>query len=248
MQFPTETWIGRFGHGRGPAIVAHRGNHEGASTENDLPALEAMARDGVSDAIELDVRRLGDGTLVVHHDAALTDGSRAGARLTDLGAGDLVGYPRLVTLEAWAHRAGELRVNVLAEIKEPGTEADALGLLLRHLGRARLAVMSFNQRVLQAVHAVDPLVPVGLLASRAADRGTLAEQLGALGFVPRFVEFNKVSATPEALDAASRAGIDIMYGTGDAAFQRAVMPQGATIGIVTDAPTAARRVRDDVTF
>ena len=48
------------------AIVAHRGGW-GAAAENTLAAFENAINLGV-DMIEFDVRRTGDGRLVVHHD------------------------------------------------------------------------------------------------------------------------------------------------------------------------------------
>jgi glycerophosphoryl diester phosphodiesterase len=47
-------------------IIAHRGDHS-VEPENSLAAFEAAVNAG-ADMIEFDVRRLGDGTLVVHHD------------------------------------------------------------------------------------------------------------------------------------------------------------------------------------
>ncbi|MCW2972191.1 MAG: glycerophosphoryl diester phosphodiesterase [Thermoleophilia bacterium] len=247
MQLPPLNWLDRFGRGRGPAIIAHRGNHERTETENDLPALEAMARDGVSDAVEMDIRRLGDGTLVIHHDAALTDGPRVGVPLGQLTAADLRAYPRLATLEAWARRAGELGVNVLAEFKESGYEAVALDVLHRFVAPEHLAAFSFNQRALQGIHAADPSLPVGLLASRAkVGRPTLVDQLRSLGFTPHFVEFNADNATVEALGTAQAFGIDLMFGTGNAAWQRELIGNPAVLGFLTDRPTAEWRVRDGV--
>jgi glycerophosphoryl diester phosphodiesterase len=240
------SWLDRFGYGAGPAIIAHRGQHEHTTTSNDIEALDAAARDGVSDAVELDIRRLGDGTLVVYHDAALVDGPLAGSQLVQLSAADLANYPRIATLDSWARRAGLLGVNVLAEFKEAGYEAVALAALQRSIRPDRLAVMSFSQDALRGVHAVDPSVPLGLLARRSQVRPTLAQQLASLGFRPRFVELNRANATPEALATVADLGLDLVCGTTNPDWQRQLSGMRQVIGMLTDFPTPARYVRDDV--
>lgn len=55
-------------------VIAHRGSGpHGPEPENTLSAFDAARRLG-ADGVELDVRRSGDGSLVVVHDAALRDG------------------------------------------------------------------------------------------------------------------------------------------------------------------------------
>lgn len=55
-----------------PDVIAHRGASR-VERENTVAAFERAVGRGV-DGIELDVRRTADGAIVVHHDAALTDG------------------------------------------------------------------------------------------------------------------------------------------------------------------------------
>ena len=55
-------------HGRPVQVIAHRGASR-AAPENTVAAFRRAAEMGAQ-AVELDVRRTGDGALVVHHDAA----------------------------------------------------------------------------------------------------------------------------------------------------------------------------------
>ncbi|MFC6749243.1 glycerophosphodiester phosphodiesterase family protein [Deinococcus aquaticus] len=57
-----------------PLLLGHRGTPR-LHTENTLVGFQA-AMDAGLDGVELDVRRLMDGTLVIHHDPALKGAGR----------------------------------------------------------------------------------------------------------------------------------------------------------------------------
>jgi glycerophosphoryl diester phosphodiesterase len=102
-------------------VIAHRGASR-AERENTIAAF-VRARELGADMVELDVRRLADGQLAVHHDAALEPGGKPLARLR---ASDL---PEHVPLLADALQACDgMRVNI--EVKnlpgEPGFDEEAL--------------------------------------------------------------------------------------------------------------------------
>lgn len=64
-------------------VIGHKGA-AGLAPENSVAAF-MVAREIGADGVELDVRRLADGALAVHHDPTLDDGRR----LLDLAAGEL---------------------------------------------------------------------------------------------------------------------------------------------------------------
>lgn len=100
-----------------PLLLGHRGTPR-LHRENTLNGFQA-ALDAGLDGVELDVRRLADGTLAIHHDAALWDG-RA---LADLTHAQLAPHP-VPTLDevlAWAADTGAY-LNI--EIKFEGTRLD----------------------------------------------------------------------------------------------------------------------------
>lgn len=238
-------WIHAYGHGSAPAVIAHRGNATRSGTEgNDLVSLRAAASDGRSDAVEFDIQPLGDGSLVVYHDAKLSDGPLVGRALRELRATDLRSYPDIPTLDVFATEADRLGVNLMAEFKGSGYEPLAISTLQHHIAPERLAVWSFSPRALQGVHAIDPSIPVGYIAARGASRPTLADQLDGLGFAPAFVEFNTVSGTDEAFSTARTHGLDVMFGSGQQAVIDSLRGRQDLIGFVANDPVTAGRFVD----
>jgi glycerophosphoryl diester phosphodiesterase len=139
-------------------IVAHRGAW-GAAAENTLAAFENAIDLGV-DMIEFDVRRTGDGRLVVHHDP-----DRGGLPLGGVRAAALDGRsappPRLAEVLDLAR--GRMRIDV--ELKERGCLPDVLPLL-RSFGPERCLLTSFHDDVVAAAKAAEPMLTVGLLIGR----------------------------------------------------------------------------------
>src|SRR5262245_536844 len=95
-------------------VIAHRGASR-AERENTVAAFRRAAAMGAH-AVELDVRRAGDGSLVVHHDAALADGRIIA--VTD--AADLPEH--VPSLDAALDACAGMWVNV--EIKNDSSEPD----------------------------------------------------------------------------------------------------------------------------
>lgn len=156
-----------------PLLLGHRGA-PALAPENTLDGF-AAAMDAGLHGVELDVRRLADGTLVVHHDPGLP-GGRA---LNTLRHGDV---PELLTLRralAWAADTGAY-LNV--ELKFEGARPDdrVLGTLqavLAH-GLARTTVLSsFHPGLLRLARSLRPAVPRALLTHRAYPTAVLRAAL-----------------------------------------------------------------------
>jgi glycerophosphoryl diester phosphodiesterase len=151
------------------AVFAHRGCTEGF-TENTLEAFAEARRLG-ADGVELDVRLTADGALAVHHDPVL-DGL---GPVADLTVPDLPAHVPLLA-DALAVCEG-LVVNV--EIKnDPGQPGHDPAEVVASLTAAAIAeagwidrviVSSFQVRTLQAVHAADSRLPLGILWPFLAD-------------------------------------------------------------------------------
>jgi glycerophosphoryl diester phosphodiesterase len=191
------------------AIAAHRAWHVDGAPKNSMAALEAAAHGGV-DSVEIDVRRLGDGTLVVHHDPTMR-----GRLLATMTVDDLPLDGTVPTLEQWAGRAGELDVRVLAELKEGGYEREVVDTLTRHVPADRIDYFSFREGAVGTLTGLVPDRPVGLLhdpkrisgtmgAIHAHDLAARARQLGA-----SFVGINHLTANDAVLDALHGAGMGI---------------------------------------
>lgn len=159
-----------------PAVWAHRGARD-AEPENTVAAFARAVELG-ADGVELDVRRLADGALAVHHDARLADGTP----LAGLGVGDLP--PHVPVLGAALAACATLLVNVELKVerREPAAPlVDALVPVLVAWG-GRVVVSSFLPRVVDAVRAAAadlataqltlvPIKPRSRMAAGIARRG-----------------------------------------------------------------------------
>jgi glycerophosphoryl diester phosphodiesterase len=153
-----------------PLLLGHRGSPR-VHPENTLAGFQA-ALDAGLDGVELDVRRLADGTLVIHHDPAL----QGGRALPELTRAELpAAVPTLDDALAWAADTGAY-VNV--ELKyEAAHPDDRVGRTLdsvRAHGLARRVILSsFNPLLLRAARGLAPDIERGLLIHRAYRTGPL---------------------------------------------------------------------------
>ncbi|WP_291430961.1 glycerophosphodiester phosphodiesterase [Deinococcus sp.] len=153
-----------------PLLLGHRGTPR-LHTENTLAGFQA-ALDAGLDGVELDVRRLMDGTLVIHHDPAL----KAGGLLPEMNAAGLPAYvPTLDDALAWAADTGAF-VNV--EIKFEAARPDdrvhrTLHAIRAHGLSRRVIVSSFSPLVLDAARYHAPEIERGFLFHRAFRAGPL---------------------------------------------------------------------------
>jgi len=165
-----------------PMIIAHRG-FSGHYPENTLRAFkEALKLQ--ADAIELDVRRTQDGTLVVIHDETVdrtTDGSGYVSKLTwdeikGLDAGikkdkEFAGE-RIPTLD----EALELvngQTMLIVEIKEPDTVAQVIDTIKRHNAQDWVNLVSFHAEAIASAKELIPQISRTLIGG--ADIGTSDE-------------------------------------------------------------------------
>ena len=130
-----------------------------------MPSFQA-ALDAGLDGVELDVRRLADGGLVIHHDLNLPDG-RA---LNTLNAADVPQeVPTLDALLAWAF---DTRTYLNIEIKFEGARPDdrvagTLRAIRRHGLNDRVIVSSFSPLVLAVARDLAPSIERGFLYHRS---------------------------------------------------------------------------------
>lgn len=149
--------------------IAHRGLHDKTTPENSIAAFDKAINAGY--AIELDVRPIADGTVIVFHDESLSrltdnDGYVKFLNKEDLSLLSLKGSKeKIPTLEeALSFIAG--RVPVLIELKNEGKvgafEKNVLEILKKYKGE--FAVQSFNPYVLEFFYKQAPQIPRGQLA------------------------------------------------------------------------------------
>ena len=214
-------------------LIAHRG-FRSIYPENTLEAVEAAA--AVADGIEIDVRRCASGELVVIHDPTvdrIADGDGAVADLTrsELEALDVLGsgagVPTLV--EALRTIPGHVGVNV--ELKEQGTEADAL----RHLSSTHpnSIVSAFDRDVLAECRAVDPTVPRAYLTAESGTECVSA----AVDLDCEFLHPPADACTEHLVNATHRAGMSVTAWTVDSASETEPLADVGVDGVIADRPS-----------
>ena len=146
-------------------IIGHRGSPR-IHRENTIASFLRAFEDGAV-AVELDVHRTRDGTVVVHHDPATN--SRTGDAGPVLTIADaeidslrelLVGGFPIPTLNEVLAAVPE-RATVYVEVKAKDIETAVIAAI--RSGRRSCAVHSFDHRVVQRVRALAPDIPVGVL-------------------------------------------------------------------------------------
>jgi glycerophosphoryl diester phosphodiesterase len=221
-----------------PWVIAHRGGPAAGVEENSLAAF-AAAHGAGADMMELDVRRSGDGKLVLLHNAALAGLSVRRTPLAALRAATGLELAELSTVVDFA--AGRFGLDV--ELKESGYEAEVLAALrpARTDGRP-LIVTSFFTRILRRVRAREPGIDTGLLIRTAA--GRLPRRLATSG--ARYLLPPASALRRGVLDAAARAGVPAIPWTVNApADLRHVLGHPAVAGVITDLPELAVRTRSE---
>jgi glycerophosphoryl diester phosphodiesterase len=151
-------------------IVAHRGAPRHAR-ENTIKSFLAAVSLG-ADMVELDVRKTGDGTLVVFHDPYLSrkTGRPLIAGLTYKELTRRAGRRkfRVPTVEeAFTALAGKAMLNI--ELKEPGYEADVVNLAKRILTDGRYILTSFSPAIVAAVKSTGAGLTTGLIVAKVKD-------------------------------------------------------------------------------
>lgn len=156
-----------------PAIVGHRG-WPARFPDNTLSGFLAAA--GVADAVELDIRRSGDGKLVLSHDPDLAGRVVAETPWSELSQLDLGDghHPALLDEVLAALGGTPIQLEVKNWPMQPGFEPDhRLALETAERTRPGDMVTGFNAATLAAVRRVFPGVPTGLclLPGVALDEG-----------------------------------------------------------------------------
>ncbi len=219
------------------SILAHRGA-SARCRENTLEAFRA-ARSLGADGVELDVRRSADGVLVVHHDAALPDGSL----LASVPAADLPHW--VPTLHAALEECAGMTVD--AEIKNLPTEPDfdteegaavAAAALMTRLGVGdRAVISSFSMASIDAARAAEPAVATAWLTPAAFD------QLDALDFAAgrghSALQPRHEAVTPELVAAVHQRGLAIHAWTVDDPDRIRWLADAGVDAVITNVPDVA---------
>lgn len=214
-------------------VVGHRG-FPARYPDNTLPGLIAASQ--VADIVEVDVRRSGDGKLVLAHDPELGGSVVAETPWSVLAEVDLGGGHRPCLLdEGLASLPG---TPILLEIKnppyQPGFEPDhRLALEAAERARPGDVVTSFNPDTVAVVRAVFPEVATGLCVAPGMDLDAsvrLCLDLGHAVLVP------SVQHPLDHLSAAAAAGLEVYPWVVNHPEQARALADSGVSGIISDDP------------
>jgi glycerophosphoryl diester phosphodiesterase len=226
---------------RAKFIAAHRGYPRSGQHENTLPAFDSAIGSG-ADMIELDVRRLADDTLVVHHDDRI--GDRVLRDLTQPALPRVSGGFSIPSFRECALALhGRIRLDV--ELKETGIAGDVLAILRDAQWQAQdFAITSFDASMLAEARSCQPGVIIGLLTENPDMATALAD---AAAIAADFLAPDQSSLDVTSLDHAVSAGIPLVpWVVNDRGRLRMLLAHDAVAGLITDALPTAIAVRNEL--
>ena len=144
-------------------IIGHRG--AAGQLENTIPAFESALEQGAK-GFELDVRKSGDGLLVVAHPSVLNNLSVQSTPyedFKDLGEGHEVPLLRTV-LKKFGKKAF-----LDIEFKQEGFEEEAVALIGKYCNPEKTMVSAFSTDSLMKVHELMPQIQLGYIYNRTQD-------------------------------------------------------------------------------
>ncbi len=223
---------------RKPAVSAHRRDEAGLTGLKD--AVESGA-----EYVEIDIRRTGDGRLVVHHDARV-----AGLPLNRLPYGrveELAPRPVPLVADAMQIIAGRARGHL--DLKERGCEHETVELALEAFGPGEFVVTTREIDSLMEIKTRFPGVTTALSVGRGLLERGAARDFAPLRLVRRagadMVALNHRYARVGVLAQCARAGVPAMIWTVNAVpLMRRFLRDPRVAVLITDHPGTALRLRD----
>lgn len=222
-----------------PAISAHRRDEAG------LTGLGEAAESG-AEYVEIDIRRTGDGRLVVHHDPEV-GGLRIG-RLSYARVQDLATRPVPLVSDAMEIIAGRAKGHL--DLKERGCEHETVALAVEAFGRDGFVVTTREITSLYEIKKSFPGVRTALSVGRNLWERGAAHDFAPLRLVRRagadMVALNHRLARVGVLRQCGRAGIPAMIWTVNAEpVMRRFLGDPRVAVLVTDHPGTALKLRDE---
>jgi glycerophosphoryl diester phosphodiesterase len=224
-----------------PLVVVHGG----AEVQRYRNVLDAMEQALVSNAdmFEFDVRRTGDGTLVVHHDADISGRPLAAMTYREAAAAaGALGYTLPLLLDVLSRTRDRIGLDV--ELKECGHEGALLGCLAdERVTLDRVVITSFEQTALDAVHALDRSIRTGLLVYDVTGLQALElfKSSGAAFLGPD----HRILDDPT-LERARAARIPLLPWTVNDRVEMDRLLRAGLMGVITDRPLDAIRAREQI--
>lgn len=172
--------------------------------ENTVASFNKALKSGAG-GLEFDVRRCGDGRIVVIHDETIDRTTNGRGRLADLSYEELkqfdagFGEPIPLLSDVLDQFGGKCVLNI--ELKDAGLGPDIKKLLLEKRLETRVIVSAFDWNELESLR---PEVPIALLSSKSRNLIAAARELGAMAIHPR-----KDIVTPALMTLAREAKLRV---------------------------------------
>lgn len=222
-----------------PAISAHRRDQRG------LTGLSEAVESG-AEYVEIDIRRTGDGRLVVHHDPDL-----AGLplkRLTYERVQELSPRPVPLVSEAMGIIGGRAQGHL--DLKERGCEHETVEMAIEAFGRDRFVVTTREVLSLVQIRRTFPGVRTALSVGRNLWERGVAHDFAPLPLIRKagadMVAVNHRLARVGVLRQCGRAGIPAMVWTVNAEpVMRRFLGDPRVAVLVTDRPDVALKLREE---
>ena len=199
--------------------------------ENTLSSFRKALNCGAT-GLEFDVRRCGDGRIVVIHDDTIDRTTNGIGRVADFTYEQLkqfdAGYGEPLPLLSDVLEEFGARCILNIEIKDPGLGTDLKKILLEKRLERHVIVSAFDWNELRLF---PPEVPIGLLTERLENLLIQARELCATAIHPR-----KDLVTPTLLEAARNAKLYVNVWTVNDAAEIAAYRALGIDGIFTDFP------------
>jgi glycerophosphoryl diester phosphodiesterase len=220
-------------------VIAHRGA-SARFRENTVEAFQGAEEMG-ADWVELDVRRTGDGALVVHHDPSI-----GGVDIISMAAADLPAH--VASFEAALEACGNMGVNI--EIKNDPNEPDyddeheivgpVLEVSRRMVPLERLLYTSFDMGAVNRVHDLDRRVATGFITM---DRVGIEVSVGrASAHNQNSINPADELLSPRFVAVAHEAELLVYPWTVDDPDRMAELIEMGVDGIITNTPDVLREI------
>ncbi|MBB4080659.1 glycerophosphoryl diester phosphodiesterase/endonuclease/exonuclease/phosphatase family metal-dependent hydrolase [Lewinella aquimaris] len=226
-----------------PLIVAHRGA-SGHAVENSLPAFQKAIELG-AEMTELDVWRLKDGTIVVHHDSDLkrlsdTEGKIEDYTLEDLNQVMLAGAYKIPRLRDVLMLVDK-RMMINVELKGANTAEGTYELIREFIDNhgwkiEDFQISSFRHDELKRMRELSPDIDIAILPhGNPLDALAVAQEVGAIA-----INAYHGGLTKESVDAIHAAGLLVNAWTvNEKADMRRLRDLGVD-GFITNYPDRVR--------
>ncbi|MFB4297142.1 glycerophosphodiester phosphodiesterase [Actinomadura sp. NTSP31] len=223
-----------------PAISAHRRDEAGLAGLRE-------AVDSGAEYVEIDVRRTGDGRLVVHHDREI--GGLPLARLSYRRAKELSPRPLPLVDEAMDIIASRAQGHL--DLKERGCEHETVALAMEAFGPGRFVVTTREVSSLVQIKKRFPQARTALSVGRNLWEPGVARDFMPLRLIRRagadMVALNHRLARVGVLRQCGRAGIPAMIWTVNAQpLMRRFLGDPRVAVLVTDHPDTALTMREGI--